>query len=195
MRSPEQSVPVFTICRVGRPFRPEKRPTVEKRSRVATEFCILQPWLGGERLKIEVKVDAAYGEPMVVVYTDKVTEEIHALVRRLSQDAPEIIVGFRNDEAAVLAEEIILRVYAENGKVFAETTDGRYALRLRLYELEERLDRKRFVRISNSEMVNLGRVSGFDLSLAGTICVRLQNGSVTYVSRRYVAKIKQVLGL
>lgn len=146
-------------------------------------------------MKIEVKVDAAYGEPMVVVYTDKVTEEIHALVRRLSQDAPEVIVGFRNDEAAVLVEEAILRVYAENGKVFAETTDGRYALRLRLYELEERLDRKRFVRISNSEMVNLGRVSGFDLSLAGTICVRLQNGSVTYVSRRYVAKIKQVLGL
>ena len=35
----------------------------------------------------------------------------------------------------------------------------------------------------------------FDLSFAGTICVSLSNGTVTYVSRRYVAKIKQLLGI
>jgi len=61
--------------------------------------------------------------------------------------------------------------------------------------LEERLNAKRFVRISNGEIVNLGQVKGFDLSFAGTICVNMKNGSVTYVSRRYVSKIKQVLGL
>lgn len=146
-------------------------------------------------MRIEIQVDESRKEPLVVVYTDKVSEEIHALVRRLSQDAPQVLVGFREDEATLLQEEAILRVYAEGGRVFAETMDGVYALRLRLYELEERLDRTRFVRISNSEIVNLRRVKGFDLSLAGTICVRMQNDAVTYVSRRYVAKIKQVLGL
>ena len=146
-------------------------------------------------VKIEIQVDESRKEPMVVVYTDKVNEEIHALVRRLSQDAPQVLVGFREDEAAILQEETILRVYAEGGKVLAETMDGSFTLRLRLYELEERLDRTRFVRISNSEIVNLRKVKGFDLSLAGTICVRMQNDAVTYVSRRYVAKIKQVLGL
>ena len=146
-------------------------------------------------MKIEVKVDAACSEPLVVVYTDKVTEEIHALVRRLTQDAPQVIVGFRGDEAVILAEETVLRVYAQGGKVFAETMDGVFTLRLRLYELEERLDKKHFVRISNAEIINLAKVKGFDLSFAGTICVRMQNDLVTYVSRRYVAKIKQVLGL
>jgi len=146
-------------------------------------------------VKIEVKVDAACREPKVVVYTDKVTEEVHELVRRLSQDAPQMLVGFRDDEAVILAEEQILRIYAEGGKVLAATTEGQYVLRLRLYELEERLDRKRFVRISNSEIVNLSRVRGFDLSFAGTICVQMLDGSTTYVSRRYVAKIKQALGL
>ena len=51
------------------------------------------------------------------------------------------------------------------------------------------------MRISNSEIVNLKKVRGFDLSFAGTICVSLSDGSVTYVSRRYVSKIKQVLGI
>ena len=67
-------------------------------------------------------------------------------------------------------------------------------MRARLYELEETL-KKQFVRISNSEIVNLQKVKSFDLSFTGTICVSLSDGTVTYVSRRYVSKIRQVLGL
>ena len=146
-------------------------------------------------MKIEVKVDAACSETTVVICTDKVTDEIQQLVRKLSQDAPQVIVGFREDEAVILTQEEMLRVYAEGGKVYAETLNGRFQMRQRLYELEERLDAKRFVRISNAEIVNLSWIRGFDLSFAGTICVRMKNDAVTYVSRRYVAKIKQVLGL
>ena len=146
-------------------------------------------------MKIEVKVDAACAETTVVICTDKVTDEIQQLVRKLSQYAPQVIVGFREDEAVILTQEEMLRVYAEGGKVYAETLNGRFQMRQRLYELEERLDAKRFVRISNAEIVNLGWIRGFDLSFAGTICVRMKNDAVTYVSRRYVAKIKQVLGL
>ena len=146
-------------------------------------------------MKIEVKVDAACAETTVVICTNMVTDEIQQLVRKLSQDAPQVIVGFREDEAVILTQEEMLRAYAEGGKVYAETSSGIFQLRLRLYELEERLDAKRFVRISNSEIVNLGWIRGFDLSFAGTICVRMKNDTVTYVSRRYVAKIKQVLGL
>ena len=68
-------------------------------------------------------------------------------------------------------------------------------IRLRLYEAEERLKPFRFVRISNSEIINLKKVGSFDLSFAGTICVTLTDGSKTYVSRRYVTKIKEVLGI
>ena len=146
-------------------------------------------------MKIEVRLDATCEETTVVIYTNRVADEVQNLARRLSQDAPQVIVGFLEDEAMLLSQEEIYRVFAESGKVFAETENGRYQLRLRLYELEERLDGKRFVRISNAEIVNLGMVRGFDLSFAGTICVRMKNGTVTYVSRRYVSKIKQVLGI
>ena len=146
-------------------------------------------------MKIEVRLDATCEETTVVIYTNRVADEVQNLARRLSQDAPQVIVGFLEEEAMLLSQEEIYRVFAESGKVFAETENGRYQLRLRLYELEERLDGKRFVRISNAEIVNLGMVRGFDLSFAGTICVRMKNGMVTYVSRRYVSKIKQVLGI
>ena len=49
--------------------------------------------------------------------------------------------------------------------------------------------------ISNGEIINIKKVKGFDLSFTGTICVSLSNGTVTYVSRRYVSKIRHLLGI
>lgn len=146
-------------------------------------------------MQIEIRMDESCAEPKVIVLTNKVTAEVNALVRRLSEEAPQVLVGFRQDSAEILEQQNVIRIYAEGGKVMAQTAAGTYALRLRLYELEERLDRSCFVRISNSEIINLKKVKNFDLSFSGTICVSLANGTVTYVSRRYVARIKQVLGI
>lgn len=146
-------------------------------------------------MQIEVKIDASCKEPKVVVVTDKMTDEINALLKKLSEEAPKMIAGFCEGTVTILEQTDIIRTYAEAGKVFAVTNDGKYSLRLRLYELEERLSKDRFVRISNSEIINLRKVKGFDLSFSGTICVTLSNGTVTFVSRRYVARIKQVLGI
>ena len=88
-----------------------------------------------------------------------------------------------------------MRVHTSGGRVVAVTTRGEYQLRQRLYELEARLDPAVFVRISHSEIINLRRTKGFDLSLAGTIRVTMDNGDTAYVSRRYVAKIRGILGL
>ena len=146
-------------------------------------------------MRIELKIDAGCREPKIIVLTDRITDEINAVMQRLSEQTPQVLVGFQNDCAEILDPAQILLCYASSGKTFAVTDHGEYALRLRLYELEERLDKKAFVRISNAEIINLKKVRRFDLSMAGTICVTLSNGTVTYVSRRYVTKIKQVLGI
>lgn len=146
-------------------------------------------------MQVEVKIDSTCEEPKIVILTDKMTDEISALIKRISEETPQVISGFRNDALEILEQSKILRIYASAGKIYATTTGGEYILRLRLYELEERLDKNQFVRISNSEIINLREVRSFDLSFTGTICVSLSDGTVTYVSRRYVKKIKQVLGI
>jgi len=146
-------------------------------------------------VKVEVKIESAFQEPKVIILTDRMTDEVNEIVRKLTENVPQMIAGFQDEILKVLDQGEIIRVYARNGKVFASTNDGEYSLRARLYELEERLDRNSFVRISNSEIINLRKVKAFDLNLAGTILVSLLDGTVTYVSRRYVSKIKQVLGV
>ena len=150
---------------------------------------------GGGFVQVEVKIDSSYTEPKIIVLTATMTEDISSLIKKLSADVPQILTGSRDDKTEVLEQSDLIRIYTGAGKVFAVTHKGEYTLRLRLYELEERLDSRRFVRISHSEIINLKKVSHFDLSFTGTICVKLSDGSTAYVSRRYVSKIKKILGI
>lgn len=146
-------------------------------------------------MQVEIKIDSSYTEPKILILTDSVTEEVSGIIKKLSEDVPQIISGSRGDLYEVLEPAGLIRVYANGGKVYAVTTKGEYTLRLRLYEIEERLDPHQFVRISNAEIIGLRHIKNFDLRLSGTICVKLSNGTVTYVSRRYVPKIKKILGM
>ncbi|NRR75094.1 LytTR family transcriptional regulator [Tetragenococcus halophilus] len=62
----------------------------------------------------------------------------------------------------------------------------------RLYELEEQLPQS-FVRISNTEIINLDYVHYFQLSKSGLILIRLSNGHMTSSSKRYLKKVKERL--
>ncbi|HAZ37403.1 MAG TPA: LytTR family transcriptional regulator [Clostridiaceae bacterium] len=146
-------------------------------------------------MQIEIKIDEAYKDPKVVILTNKITDEVNELLKRLSDTHPQTIAGFKDGNLKILQPDEIIRIFTENQKVYAQTEQGKYLIRLRLYELEERLDKGTFARISNSEIINLKKVENMDLSFSGTICVNLCNNITTFVSRRYVSKIKQILGI
>lgn len=146
-------------------------------------------------MQVEVKIDRSCTEPKAIIVTAAMTEEINDIIRKLSEDSPQVITGTKDGKARVLDPAELVRIYANAGKVYAVTDNEEYTLRLRLYEVQERLDTRRFVRISNAEIINLKKVLHFDLSFTGTICVKLSNNTTTYVSRRYVGKIKKILGL
>jgi len=146
-------------------------------------------------MRVEIKIDSSYSEPKIIILTAAMTEEVNIIVSKLSKETPQLISGIKDEKVELIEQDGLIRVYANSGKVFAVTNKGEYTLRLRLYEMEEILDGKRFVRISNSEIINLKKVENFDLNFTGTICVRLTNGTITYVSRRYVSKIKSILGV
>lgn len=146
-------------------------------------------------MKLEIKLDPARSEPLVTVQAEEITPEVDEIVRRLTQETPRLLTGSRDGRLEILEPERIYRFYASGGKVFAVTERGEYTLRQRLYELEASLDGRQFVRISNAEIIQLKKVEHFDLSITGTILVRLSDRSTTYVSRRYVGRIKQILGV
>ena len=144
-------------------------------------------------MKVEVRIDPGCGETKVTITAPALTDEVKALAARLEGGAA--LIGWDGDTAVPLSEADILRCYGEEKGVKVQTIGAVYDLRERLYELEARLDRHTFVRISHSEIVNLRKVTALDLSLTGTIRITLTGGTVCYVSRRYVKKIKETLDL
>lgn len=146
-------------------------------------------------MKVELKLQPGLEEAKIVIYAPEETEALQQLMEQLEKKDLSPILALKGERTFLLPPETILRFFADGKGVCAQTAEDTYLVRLRLYELEERLDPHAFVRISNSEIVNLKKVTSLDLSLTGTIRMTL-NGSVTaYVSRRYVKKIKQAIGL
>lgn len=144
-------------------------------------------------MEVEIRIDPQRQDPKLVIYASQDTPELRKLVQQLSGLSLGPLEVWEEDRSFLLQQGEFLRFYTESKGVCAQTTSKIYTVRLRLYELEEHLDQTRFVRISNSEIVNLDEITAIDLSLAGTIRMTLTNGTVCYVSRRYVKRIKEVL--
>lgn len=144
-------------------------------------------------MKVDIHIEPGCGEISVTITAPALTDQVKTLAVRLQGGG--VLTGWRGDVAVPLAAAEILRCYGEEKGVKVQTTQGVYDLKERLYELESKLDRHTFVRISHSELVNLEKVTALDLSLTGTIRMTLAEDTVCYVSRRYVKKIKEALGL
>lgn len=144
-------------------------------------------------MKVDIHIEPGCGEISVTITAPALTDQVKALAVRLQGGG--VLTGWRGDVAVPLPAAEILRCYGEEKGVKVQTTQGVYDLKERLYELESKLDRHTFVRISHSELVNLEKVTALDLSLTGTIRMTLAEDTVCYVSRRYVKKIKEALGL
>ena len=85
--------------------------------------------------------------------------------------------------------------YAEavDERVFLYTASDSYEIRMKLYELEELLKNKRFLRISKSMIVNLMKISSVRPALNGRFTAVLKNHEEIIISRKYVPALKQVL--
>lgn len=146
-------------------------------------------------MDIQIKIDSTATTPKVIILTDKMTEEISELISRIKSSNREIVSGIQDDHVEIIKVSQVVRIYSSNKKVYIKTDSDEFISKQRLYEFEEILDNNKFVRISNSEIVNLEKVKNLDLSFSGTICVRFLNGETSYASRRYVTKLKNILGI
>lgn len=61
-------------------------------------------------MQIEIKIDEKCKEPKIIVMTDKMTDEVNAIIKRLSDEQPQVIAGFREDVVEVLEPSEIYRV-------------------------------------------------------------------------------------
>ena len=147
---------------------------------------------------IDVKLIIDKNWPKLTVYikNNERNEDVEALIDAIlsfSDKKNSMIQAYFRESMVMLPQRGIIRIFVENRKTMVETSERIYEVRTTLKNLEEKLDSKKFVRISQSETINLLRVKNFDFSISGTIGVELENGKNTWVSRRRVKDVKAAL--
>ena len=143
-------------------------------------------------MRTEFFEDRNISETTVIVHASSRTEEIEELMEYIRAFTPSPISGYSDGVLTKLKKESIVRIYSKDKRVYADTADASYLLKSPLYRLEEELP-KNFVRISNSEIVNSDKIIRMDLNLIGTIKIHLEGNMESFVSRRYVSRVKKVL--
>ncbi len=144
-------------------------------------------------MKLFLDIQKKYSEPEVHICADRRSGEVLALRELLESVLCTKLTVHREQETQSVTAYEIVRIYSENKKVYVRTKTDTFEVRERLYALEETLGERGFVRISNSEIVNVSQIEKLDMSYAGTIKMTMKNADETFVSRRYVSRIKAVL--
>ena len=84
-------------------------------------------------------------------------------------------------------------IEAVDNKVFIYSSKKVYETKQKLYELEEILKEKYFLRVSKSLLLNLMKVQSIKPGLNGRFMAVLQSGEEIIISRKYVPDLKKAL--
>ena len=143
-------------------------------------------------MRVEFFEDKNVRETTVTIQAASYSEDIAELMDAIRGFTPHPIDGYSEGSVTKLRKDSIIRIYAKDKRVYADTLDDTYLLKSTLYRLEEELP-DNFVRISNSEIVNADRIIRMDLNLIGTIRIHMEGNIESFVSRRYVSKVRRAL--
>ena len=145
-------------------------------------------------MEIKARISNEFEKIELHVCNHAMTDEVKGILSELHEiyDLQLTATDSKGDRVLLRPGDVVY-FSASGQKVFAGTVEGIYTVNEKLYELEDALKQSRFVRISKSEIVNSRMIKSLDLSVTGTIRITMKNGYETYVSRRNVAKIKEMM--
>lgn len=127
----------------------------------------------------------------IIIKAKEQTEEVGKILRILGQETA-MPCNLLSENSMIDVQDILL--ISKSGRYTSiRTTHGDYILNEPLYKIEERLDKTWFVRISQSEIVNLRYVKKWSFEGGGIIRIELSNGLTSYTSRRCAIKIREIL--
>ena len=87
----------------------------------------------------------------------------------------------------------IYYIEAVDSKVFLYSSKKVYETRQKIYELENALKEKFFLRVSKSLLLNLMKVKSIKPAVNGRFTAILQSGEEIMISRKYVPELKAAL--
>lgn len=129
---------------------------------------------------------------MVEIRCHEVNDEVMEIVAFVKSRQGQLSGSIEGRQYEIAVGDI-LYVESVDNRTFLYTAEQSYETRQRVYELEEALKKKRFLRISKAALVNLMKVRSIRPALNGRFLAVLSNGEEIMISRKYVPDLKKTL--
>lgn len=126
----------------------------------------------------------------ILIECHEVTSQVNAIVKFVEM-LQGIISGELDDRQYEIGVNNIFYIESVDNRTFIYTQEKVYVARQRLYELEDTLSDKSFLRISKSVVVNLLKIKSIKPALNGRFSAVLANGEEVIISRKYVPNLKE----
>jgi len=161
-------------------------------------FTIITTTKGRGSPPVDVKIrfiqDDALGEDIeIIVRAAEKDEQVEELLSVLSVHSEQQISNRMFSEKYHINASGVILIMRDGRYVTAKTVEGDFTIRDALTRVEESLDPVWFVRISQSEIINLQYLKNWELVGGGIIQVKMAHGIVSYTSRRYAKQIREML--
>ncbi len=145
-------------------------------------------------MKINIDVDSKYEDIGVDIHVPSLTPEVEKIISLMRMMDMQIVVR-NGDETVLLDVGEILYIEAVERNTFIYTEKETYESTLKLYEFEQQLSEKDFIRISKQSILNLRKVKSLRSDINRKIRVTLLNDEQIIVSRMYSDELRKRLGV
>lgn len=145
-------------------------------------------------MKITINVGEEINETEINIRCSQLTPDIENIIATLRIMNQQLLVT-KDDTNYLLDVSTISYIEALERKTFVYTQDSIYESKLKLYEMEERLCKSGFFRISKSCLVHLKFIKSIKKDIDRKLRLTLTNGEQIMVSRQYADEIKKRLGV
>lgn len=145
-------------------------------------------------MKINIDVDSKYEDIGVDIHVPSLTPEVEKIISLMRMMDMQIAVK-KGEETVLLDAGEILYIEAVERNTFIYTEKETYESSLKLYEFEQQLSEKDFIRISKQSILNLRKVKSLRSDINRKIRVTLQNDEQIIVSRMYSDELRKRLGV
>lgn len=145
-------------------------------------------------MKITILEKSPEEEDEIIIKCGYLDENMTRLINQFKVGKAKL--SFYKDSQIILMEQSeVLYFESVEDKVFAYTQNDVFETKSKLYQLEEDLPADTFFRANKAVIVNLDKINSLAPAFGGRFEAVLQNGYKVIISRNYLTKLKEILGL
>lgn len=146
-------------------------------------------------IEVDTNISKEHKNIKISIIAPELNEEVQNILNNLTTicDKKNVIVATKNNEIFLLKINDILYFFSDDKYNYAKTEEGIFKIKEKLYEIEERYSKIKFIRISSAYIININKVKSFDVSQIGSIVAKMEDGNNILVSKRRIKEVKEFL--